>query len=87
MPTEADASYKFFILQGGLGDENLCERTWEELVQNGGDRSELGERIQAVQVLDPVARDLLTLILNPDPGNRPDVDEVLTHRFFHDTPY
>jgi serine/threonine protein kinase len=87
MPTEADALYKFFILQGGLRDENLCDRTWEELVQNGGERSELGERIQAVQVLDPVARELLTLILNPDPGNRPDVDAVLTHRFFHDTPY
>jgi serine/threonine protein kinase len=67
IPTEADALYMRFILQGGLGDENFFDRTWEELVQNGGEGSLLGERIQAAQVLDPVAIELLTLVPNPNP--------------------
>jgi serine/threonine protein kinase len=86
IPSQEDVLYTFFILQGGLGDENLCDRRLEELFQNGGEELGLGQRIQAVQVLDPVARELLTLVLNPNPRNRPDVDAVLTHPFFHDVP-
>jgi serine/threonine protein kinase len=86
VPTEADALYTFFILQGGLGDENLRDGRLEELLQNGGQELDLIQRIQAVQVLDPVATELLTFVLNPNPRNRPDVDAVLTHPFFHDVP-
>jgi serine/threonine protein kinase len=82
-PLEGDENFNFFVLHGGLENEALGNRRLEELIQIGGEESFLSRCIQAVQVLDPVARNLLQALLSPDPQNRPELDEIINHPFFH----
>jgi serine/threonine protein kinase len=79
IPWGHDESFNFFVMQGGLENEALGDRRLEELFQTGGKESLLSKHIQAVQVLDPVARNLLQEILSPNPRNRPEVDEIINH--------
>jgi serine/threonine protein kinase len=86
LPIQEDVLFDFFIIHGGLEDEGLCDRTLEELFRNGGESCPLSHRIQAVQVLNPVARNLLKQLLNPNPQDRPEVEEILNHPFFDGVP-
>ena len=83
LPWVLDESYLFFIIQRGLENEALCDRRLEELFRHGGEETLLSRLIQVVQELDPVARKLLQQLLSPNPQNRPEVDEIINHQFFH----
>jgi serine/threonine protein kinase len=87
-PREDDIFYRFFILQRGLWDRELCDQCLEELrleelLRDGGKRSLPSILIQAVQAVDPEARNLLQKLWSPDPRDRPEVDEIINHPFFH----
>jgi len=80
IPHDTDRCYEFFITGGGLWNEDLCERTLEEfLAQNA--QNDLRMRIQAVQVLSREERKFLAWLLQPDPLNRPSLQQILQHPF------
>jgi serine/threonine protein kinase len=86
LPSQEDVLYDFFIIQGGLWDEGLCDRTLEELDGNRGEAYHLIKRIEAVRDMNPLARNLLKQLLNPNPQDRPEVEEILNHPFFRGVP-
>lgn len=77
-----DKSFLFFIQAGGMNNEERCNIVLDELLHQN-DTSGLVPMIQAVQVLTPVVRDLLSKLLQMDPANRPNLEEILQHPYFH----
>lgn len=76
---ELDRCYEFFIIERGLSDEVRCNQTLQEY---GPNRDDFYYRILAMQQLDAQARDLLQWLMEEDPEERPDVNEILDHPFF-----
>lgn len=82
IPDPIDDSFTFFIRMNGLVDENLCNVALEELLDHRAPpNDDLLPRLQAVQVLSGVQRDLLHKLLQEDPAQRPTLDEILQHAF------
>jgi len=80
-PLPSDLMYTFFILDQGLTDHNVLERTIEALVSQNEFPPYLGKLLK-VRDMDPLLRDLLGLILSPVPNDRPCVNEILNHPWF-----
>lgn len=78
----SDRSFAVFILSHGLENPAYCEQMLQQVLQENPNDAELLPRLQAAQVLEPVARDLLAKMLQLDPNHRPTLEEILQHPFF-----
>jgi serine/threonine protein kinase len=76
-----DASYIVFIRMNGLMDQDFCNTVLDELLEHHGTNADLLPRLQAIQVLEPQERNLLSWLLQENPAQRPNLQEILQHAY------
>jgi hypothetical protein len=53
----------------------------DELLEHHGTNADLLPRLQAIQVLEPQERNLLSWLLQENPAQRPNLQEILQHAY------
>jgi serine/threonine protein kinase len=83
MPRVTDVSYNIFIESGGLTSDDVLYQETERYLNTytRHDATGLVQKMEKVRQLDPLLRDLLSRMLQPNVDQRASVEELLQHKF------
>ena len=78
-----DPMYNFLIIQGGLNNTEMLMELANALNNtNLAESRHYVRKLQSLLAIDTKLRDLLAMMLRPNPADRPTIDVLLAHRYF-----